>query len=105
MNGATLCVGMHRDEIDRQFDEIVAFAEIERFLDTPVKRYSSGTPLARAPGVVASSVAGQRLEPEILLVDEVLAVGGGCAVSEEVLIMVKYGCVHGWQLGRKKARR
>ena len=51
MNGATLRVGMHRAEIDRKFDAIVAFAEIERFLDTPVKRYSSGTPAAHAAGV------------------------------------------------------
>ena len=51
MNGATLCVGIQRAEINRQFDAIVAFAEIERFLDTPVKRYSSRTPLARAAGL------------------------------------------------------
>ena len=49
LNGAIL--GMKRREIEARFDEIVAFAEIERFLDTPVKRYSSGTPLARAPGL------------------------------------------------------
>ena len=67
MNGAIL--GMRRSEIDRQFDEIVAFAEIERFLDTPVKRYSSGMHVRLAFAVAA------HLEPEILLVDEVLAVG------------------------------
>ena len=67
LNGAIL--GMHRVEIDRQFDEIVAFAEIERFLDTPVKRYSSGMYVRLAFAVAA------HLEPEILLVDEVLAVG------------------------------
>ncbi|MER2511858.1 MAG: polysaccharide ABC transporter ATP-binding protein [Nitrosomonas ureae] len=67
LNGAIL--GMHRAEIDRQFDEIVAFAEIERFLDTPVKRYSSGMYVRLAFAVAA------HLEPEILLVDEVLAVG------------------------------
>ena len=61
LNGAIL--GMHRAEIDRQFDEIVAFAEIERFLDTPVKRYSSGMYVRLAFGVAA------HLEPEILLVD------------------------------------
>jgi lipopolysaccharide transport system ATP-binding protein len=67
LNGAIL--GMHRAEIDRKFDEIVAFAEIERFLDTPVKRYSSGMYVRLAFAVAA------HLEPEILLVDEVLAVG------------------------------
>ena len=60
---------MRRAEIDRKFDEIVAFAEIERFLDTPVKRYSSGMYVRLAFAVAA------HLDPEILLVDEVLAVG------------------------------
>ena len=60
---------MKRAEIDRKFDEIVAFAEIERFLDTPVKHYSTGMYLRLAFAVAA------HLEPEILLVDEVLAVG------------------------------
>ena len=60
---------MRRREIDRKFDEIVAFAEVERFLDTPVKRYSSGMYVRLAFAVAA------HLEPEILLVDEVLAVG------------------------------
>ncbi len=67
LNGAIL--GMKRREIDRKFDEIVAFAEIERFLDTPVKRYSSGMYVRLAFAVAA------HLESEILLVDEVLAVG------------------------------
>jgi lipopolysaccharide transport system ATP-binding protein len=67
LNGAIL--GMRRDEIRRRFDEIVSFAEIERFLDTPVKRYSSGMSVRLAFAVAA------HLEPEILLVDEVLAVG------------------------------
>jgi lipopolysaccharide transport system ATP-binding protein len=67
MNGAIL--GMRRTEIDRKFDEIIAFAEIEKFLDTPVKRYSSGMYVRLAFAVAA------HLEPEILLVDEVLAVG------------------------------
>ncbi len=67
LNGAIL--GMRRTEIDRKFDEIVAFAEIEQFLDTPVKRYSSGMYVRLAFAVAA------HLEPEILLVDEVLAVG------------------------------
>jgi len=67
LNGAIL--GMKRAEIERKFDEIVAFAEIERFLDTPVKRYSSGMVVRLAFAVAA------HLEPEILLVDEVLAVG------------------------------
>jgi lipopolysaccharide transport system ATP-binding protein len=67
LNGAIL--GMRRAEIRRRFDEIVAFADIERFLDTPVKRYSSGMSVRLAFAVAA------HLEPEILLVDEVLAVG------------------------------
>jgi lipopolysaccharide transport system ATP-binding protein len=67
LNGAIL--GMKKAEIARRFDEIIAFAEIERFLDTPVKRYSSGMYVRLAFAVAA------HLEPEILLVDEVLAVG------------------------------
>lgn len=67
LNGAIL--GMHREEIRRKFDEIVDFAEIEKFLDTPVKRYSSGMYVRLAFAVAA------HLEPEILIVDEVLAVG------------------------------
>jgi len=67
LNGAIL--GMSRVEIKRKFDEIVAFAEVEKFLDTPVKRYSSGMYVRLAFAVAA------HLEPEILVVDEVLAVG------------------------------
>ncbi len=67
LNGAIL--GMRRQEILRKFDEIVAFAEVERFIDTPVKHYSSGMYMRLAFAVAA------HLEPEILLVDEVLAVG------------------------------
>ncbi len=67
LNGAIL--GMGRNEIATKFDEIVAFAEVERFLDTPVKRYSSGMYVRLAFAVAA------HLEPEILIVDEVLAVG------------------------------
>jgi lipopolysaccharide transport system ATP-binding protein len=67
LNGSIL--GMSRREIARKFDEIVAFAEVERFLDTPVKRYSSGMYVRLAFAVAA------HLEPEILVVDEVLAVG------------------------------
>jgi lipopolysaccharide transport system ATP-binding protein len=67
LNGAIL--GMTRPEIKRKFSEIVAFAEIDRFLDTPVKRYSSGMYVRLAFAVAA------HLEPEILVVDEVLAVG------------------------------
>jgi lipopolysaccharide transport system ATP-binding protein len=67
LNGAIL--GMKRAEIDRKFDEIVAFSEIEKFIDTPVKHYSSGMYVRLAFSVAA------HLEPEILLVDEVLAVG------------------------------
>lgn len=67
LNGAIL--GMNRAEIRSKFDEIVAFAEVEKFLDTPVKRYSSGMYVRLAFSVAA------HLEPEILIVDEVLAVG------------------------------
>ena len=67
LNGAIL--GMKRAEIERKFDEIVEFAEVRKFIDTPVKRYSSGMYLRLAFGVAA------HLEPEILVVDEVLAVG------------------------------
>ncbi len=67
LNGAIL--GMRKHEITRQFDEIVAFAEVEKFIDTPVKHYSSGMQMRLAFSVAA------HLEPEILLVDEVLAVG------------------------------
>ena len=67
LNGAIL--GMRKAEIGRKFDEIVAFAEVEKFMDTPVKHYSSGMYMRLAFAVAA------HLEPEILLVDEVLAVG------------------------------
>lgn len=67
LNGAVL--GMKRSEIDQKFDEIAAFSGVERFLDTPVKRYSSGMSVRLAFSVAA------HLQPEILLVDEVLAVG------------------------------
>ena len=67
LNGAIL--GMRKAEIERKFDEIVAFAEVEKFIDTPVKRYSSGMSVRLAFAVAA------HLEPEVLLVDEVLAVG------------------------------
>jgi len=67
LNGAIL--GMRKKEIENKFDEIVAFAEIEKFIDTPVKRYSSGMYVRLAFAVAA------HLDPEILIVDEVLAVG------------------------------
>jgi lipopolysaccharide transport system ATP-binding protein len=67
LNGTIL--GMTKPEVNRKFDEIVAFAEVERFIDTPVKRYSSGMKMRLAFAVAA------HLEPEILLIDEVLAVG------------------------------
>jgi lipopolysaccharide transport system ATP-binding protein len=67
LNGAIM--GMHRAEIRKKFDEIVAFAEVEKFLDTPVKHFSSGMYMRLAFAVAA------HLEPEILVVDEVLAVG------------------------------
>jgi lipopolysaccharide transport system ATP-binding protein len=67
LNGAIL--GMRKREIERKFDDIVSFAEIDKFLDTPVKRYSSGMYVRLAFAIAA------HLEPEVLLVDEVLAVG------------------------------
>lgn len=67
LNGAIL--GMKKSEIKRKFDEIVAFSEVEKFLDTPVKRYSSGMYVRLAFAVAA------HLEPDILIIDEVLAVG------------------------------
>lgn len=67
LNGAIL--GMRKREIDRKFDEIVEFSEMEKFLDTPVKKYSSGMAVKLAFSVAA------HLEPEILIIDEVLAVG------------------------------
>jgi lipopolysaccharide transport system ATP-binding protein len=67
LNGAIL--GMTRRDIDKRFDEIVAFSEVEKFIDTPVKHYSSGMTLRLAFAVAA------HLEPEVLIVDEVLAVG------------------------------
>jgi lipopolysaccharide transport system ATP-binding protein len=67
MNGAVL--GMRKAEIERKFDEIVAFSEVERFLDTPLKHYSSGMQMRLAFAVAA------HLEPEILFIDEVLSVG------------------------------
>jgi lipopolysaccharide transport system ATP-binding protein len=69
LNGAIL--GMRKAEIERKFDEIVAFSEIEKFIDTPVKWYSSGMYMRLAFAVAAN------FEPEILIVDEVLAVGDG----------------------------
>ena len=67
LSGAIL--GMRNREIDRKFEEIVAFAEVERFIDTPLKHFSTGMQMRLAFAVAA------HLEPEILLVDEVLAVG------------------------------
>jgi ABC-type polysaccharide/polyol phosphate transport system ATPase subunit len=67
LNGSIL--GMNKSEIDRQFDEIVAFSEVERFLDTPVKRYSSGMYVKLAFAVAV------HMNPDILILDEVLAVG------------------------------
>src|SRR4030095_11832817 len=69
LNGSIL--GMKRAEIRKKFDEMVAFAEIEKFIDTPVKHYSSGMYVRLAFAVAA------HLDPEILLIDEVLAVGDG----------------------------
>lgn len=94
LNGSIL--GMSRREIERKFDEIVAFAEVEKFLDTPVKRYSSGMYVRLAFAVAA------HLEPEILIVDEVLAVGDAgfqqrcldkmrqCASSGRTVLLVSH---------------
>jgi lipopolysaccharide transport system ATP-binding protein len=86
LNGAIL--GMTRAEIRRQFDEIVAFAEVEKFLDTPVKRYSSGMYVRLAFAVAA------HMEPEILVVDEVLAVGDS-AFQEKCLGKMESVSSHG----------
>jgi lipopolysaccharide transport system ATP-binding protein len=86
MNGAIL--GMSKKEIARRFDEIVAFAEIEQFIDTPVKYYSSGMYVRLAFSVAA------HLEPEILVVDEVLAVGD-VAFQEKCLGKMKHAASGG----------
>lgn len=86
LNGAIL--GMTKGEIGRKFDEIVAFAEIEKFIDTPVKRYSSGMYVRLAFAVAA------HLEPEILIVDEVLAVGDA-AFQEKCLGKMQNVADHG----------
>lgn len=83
LNGAIL--GMRRSEIRRKFDEIVDFAEVEKFLDTPVKRYSSGMYVRLAFAVAA------HLEPEILIVDEVLAVGDAAFQKKCLARMNKAG--------------
>ncbi len=105
LNGAIL--GMRRAEILRKFDEIVAFAEIEKFLDTPVKHYSSGMYMRLAFSVAA------HLEPEILLVDEVLAVGdlafqrkcmgkmGEVAGAGRTVILVSHNLSAIWSLCRR----
>jgi lipopolysaccharide transport system ATP-binding protein len=105
LNGAIL--GMRGSEIARKFDEIVAFAEVERFIDTPVKRYSSGMYLRLAFAVAA------HLEPEVLLVDEVLAVGdaafqrkclgkmGDVAASGRTVVFVSHNLVAVQRLCRR----
>lgn len=86
LNGAIL--GMKREEINRRFDEIVAFAEVEKFLDTPVKRYSSGMYVRLAFAVAA------HLEPEILVIDEVLAVGDA-GFQEKCMGQMQRAASHG----------
>src|SRR5262249_3764766 len=86
LNGAIL--GMPRRDIDRKFDEIVAFAETERFLDTPVKHYSSGMYMRLAFAVAA------HLEPDTLIVDEILAVGDA-AFQKKCLGKMGDGSRHG----------
>lgn len=83
LNGAML--GMRRDEIKRKFDEIVAFAEVERFLQMPVKHYSSGMYLRLAFAVAA------HFQPEILILDEVLAVGDA-AFQQKCFAKMKEVC-------------
>lgn len=83
LNGAIL--GMKKSEIDRKFDEIVAFAEVEKFIDTEVKYYSSGMTVRLAFAVAA------HLEPEILLVDEVLAVGDAAFQKKSLSKMESVG--------------
>lgn len=83
LNGAVL--GMKKAEIDRKFDEIVAFSEVEKFIDTPVKFYSSGMTVRLAFAVAA------HLEPEILLVDEVLAVGDASFQKKSLAKMESVG--------------
>jgi lipopolysaccharide transport system ATP-binding protein len=83
LNGAIL--GMKKAEIDRKFDEIVAFSEVERFIDTPVKFYSSGMTVRLAFAVAA------HLDPEILLVDEVLAVGDAAFQKKSLSKMESVG--------------
>ena len=83
-----IILGMKKAEIDRKFDEIVEFAGIEKFVDTPVKRYSSGMYVRLAFAV------GAHLEPEILIVDEVLAVGDG-AFQKKCLAKMKDIGAHG----------
>ncbi len=84
-------LGMTRGEIRKKFDEIAAFSQIERFLDTPVKRYSSGMYVRLAFAVAA------HIEPEILIVDEVLAVGDvsfqkKCLAKMEMSLMPDARC-------------
>jgi len=81
LNGAIL--GMRKADIDRKFDEIVAFAEVEQFLDTPVKRYSSGMYVRLAFSVAA------HLDPEILVIDEVLSVGDAAFQRKSIGAMEK----------------
>ena len=90
LNGAIL--GMKRSEIKSKFDEIVAFAEVERFLDTPVKHYSSGMYVRLAFAVAA------HLEPDVLIVDEVLAVGDA-EFQKKVSRQDEIGFRAGWPHG------
>ncbi len=86
LNGAIL--GMTKNEIKRKFDEIVAFSEVEKFIDTPMKRYSSGM-YVRLAFAVAS-----HLDPEILIIDEVLAVGDA-AFQRKCIGKLKNASAHG----------
>src|SRR6185436_5981564 len=114
LNGAIL--GMRKSEIERKFDEIVAFAEVEKFIDTPVKRYSSGMYVRLAFAVAA------HMETEVLLVDEVLAVGDAefqkkcfskitdirhegrtIAIVSHNLAAVRNICTHGLKIERGRA--
>src|SRR5690606_37536553 len=83
LNGAIL--GMKREDIRKKFDEIVEFSEIEKFLDTPVKYYSSGMYMRLAFSIAA------HLEPEVLIVDEVLAVGDASFQKKSISKMRSIG--------------
>jgi len=92
MNGAIL--GMRKEEVDRKFDEIVDFSGVEKFIDTPVKLYSSGIYVRLAFAVAA------HLDPEILVVDEVLAVKRGLILYFSLPFYHQLCCTYDLNLGQ-----